>query len=135
MTYLKLRRKWLLLQADKLTKWQLWSFWVKYMSYCAFTQLVSTFNFFSAWDKSHVKWDNSHNSTQKMRTYKTRVCRKNKNCSKETINTLLLFEGKYCKQNAYCFFLRLWGWNSLVSMFLPSVRKNDKLKASKIFTR
>ena len=88
----QLRRKWLLLPADKLTKWQLWSFWVKYMSYCAFAQLLSTFNFFSAWDKSRVKWDNSHNSTQKMKAYKKRVCRKNKNCSKETINTLLLFD-------------------------------------------
>ena len=38
------------------------------MSFCAFAQVVTTFIFFSAWDKSHVKWDNSRNSTQKMRT-------------------------------------------------------------------
>ena len=31
-------------------------------------QLVITFIFFSVWDKSRVKWDNSQNSTQKMRT-------------------------------------------------------------------
>ena len=30
--------------------------------------LVTTFILFSAWDKSRVKWDNSRNSTQKMRT-------------------------------------------------------------------
>ena len=39
------------------------------MSFCAFAQLVTTFIFFSAWDKSRVKWDNSQNSTQKMRTF------------------------------------------------------------------
>ena len=37
------------------------------MIFCPFAQLVTTF-FFSAWDKSRVKWDNSRNSTQKMRT-------------------------------------------------------------------
>ena len=31
-------------------------------------QLVTTVIFFSARDKSRVKWDNSRNSTQKMRT-------------------------------------------------------------------
>ena len=50
------------------SKWQLWPFWVKYMSFYAFAQLVTTFIFFSAWDKSRDKWDNSQNSTQKMRT-------------------------------------------------------------------
>ena len=43
------------------SKWQLWQF-------CAFAQFVTTVIFFSAWDKSHVKWDNSRNSTQKMKT-------------------------------------------------------------------
>jgi len=38
------------------------------MSFCAFAQLVTTFILFSAWDKSRTKWDNSQNSTQKMRT-------------------------------------------------------------------
>ena len=42
--------------------------WVKWMSFCAFAQLVTTIIFFSIWDKSHVKWDNSRNSTQKRRT-------------------------------------------------------------------
>ena len=51
-----------------LPKWQLCPFWVKYMTLSAFAQLVTTFIFFSAWDKSRVKWDNSQNSTQKMRT-------------------------------------------------------------------
>ena len=32
-------------------------------------QLVITVISFSAWDKSRVKWDNSQNSTQKMRTF------------------------------------------------------------------
>ena len=32
-------------------------------------QLVTTFIFFSAWEKSCVKWDNSRNSSQKMKTY------------------------------------------------------------------
>ena len=35
---------------------------------CAFAQLVTTFISFSVRDKSRVKWDNSQNSTQKMRT-------------------------------------------------------------------
>ena len=38
------------------------------MSFCAFAPLVTTFIFFSALDKSRVQWDNSQNSTQKMRT-------------------------------------------------------------------
>ena len=38
------------------------------MSFCAFAPLVTTFIFFSALDKSRVQWDNSRNSTQKMRT-------------------------------------------------------------------
>jgi hypothetical protein len=38
------------------------------MSFCAFVHLVTTFIFFSAWDKSRVKWDNSQNLTQKVRT-------------------------------------------------------------------
>ena len=39
------------------------------MSFCAFAQLVTTVIFFSAWDRSRVNWDNSQNSTQKMRTF------------------------------------------------------------------
>ena len=31
--------------------------------------LVTTVIFFSAWDKSRVKWEHSQNSTQKMRTF------------------------------------------------------------------
>ena len=34
------------------------------MSFWAFAQLVTTFIFFSAWDRSHVKWDNSQNLTK-----------------------------------------------------------------------
>ena len=34
-----------------------------------FFQAWTTYIFFSAWDKSCVKWDTSWNSTQKMRTY------------------------------------------------------------------
>ena len=71
----KMRSKYLSLQAAKLTKWQLFHskghhrpFWVKYMSFCAFAQLVTIFIFFSAWDRSRVKWDNPRKSTQKMRT-------------------------------------------------------------------
>ena len=48
---------------DKMTTW------VKYMSFCAFVQLLTTFIFFAAGDTSHVKWDNSQNSTQKIRTW------------------------------------------------------------------
>ena len=66
-----------MLQAEQLTKWQLFSLKmtisailrVKQMSFCAFAQLVTIYIFFLAWDKSCVKWDNSQNSTQKMRTY------------------------------------------------------------------
>ena len=38
------------------------------MLFCAFVQLVTTVTFFSVWDKSRVKWDNSQKPTQKMRT-------------------------------------------------------------------
>ena len=38
------------------------------MSFCTFSQLATIFIFCSAWYKSHAKWDNSQNSTQKMRT-------------------------------------------------------------------
>ena len=38
------------------------------MSFCAFAVLVTTCIFFSARDRPRVKWDNSQNSTQKMRT-------------------------------------------------------------------
>ena len=38
-------------------------------TFFAIAQLVTTFIFFSAWDRSRVKWDNSRNSTQNMRTY------------------------------------------------------------------
>ena len=60
----------------KCTKWHLFhskwlklSFWVKIVVILSVAQLVTTVIFFSAWDKSHVKWDNSQNSTQKMRTF------------------------------------------------------------------
>ena len=45
--------------------------WVKQMSFCAFAQLVTTFIFFSAWDKSCVKWNNSGKPTEKKRTFET----------------------------------------------------------------
>ena len=42
------------------------------MSFCAFTQLVTTFIFFSARKKSRVKWENPQKSTQNMRTIVTK---------------------------------------------------------------
>ena len=48
------------------------SFWVKIVAILSDAQLVTTGIFFSAWDKSHVKLDNSRNSKQKMRTIVTR---------------------------------------------------------------
>ena len=60
---------------SKCTKWHLFhsnwsklSFWVKIVVILSVAQLVITVMFFSAWDKSPVKWDNYQNSTQKMRT-------------------------------------------------------------------
>ena len=59
----------------KLSKCTIWlfhskllklSFWVKIVVILLVAQLVTTV---TAWDKSHVKWDNSQNSTQKMRTF------------------------------------------------------------------
>ena len=50
------------------SKWSKLSFWIKIVVILSVVQLVTTFIFFSAWDKSRVKWDNSRNSTQKMRT-------------------------------------------------------------------
>ena len=62
------------------SKWQLWQFWVKQMLFCAFDKLATPFIFFSAWSKSHVKWDNSKNLTQKMRTWLDQGFRCNKRC-------------------------------------------------------
>ena len=45
------------------------SFGVKTVVILSVAQLVTTVIFFSAWDKSRVKWDNSWNSSQKMRTF------------------------------------------------------------------
>ena len=45
------------------------SFWVKIVVILSVLHLVTTIIFFSAWDKSYVKWDNCQNSTQKIRTY------------------------------------------------------------------
>ena len=42
------------------------------MSFGAFTQLVTTFIFISAREKSRVKWENSQKSTQNMRTIVTK---------------------------------------------------------------
>ena len=58
-------RKWHLF----LWKWLKLSFWVKIVVILSVAQLLTTVIVFSAWDKSRVKWDNSQNSTQKMRTY------------------------------------------------------------------
>ena len=60
---------------SKCKKWHLFhskrsklSFWVKIVVILSVAQLVTTVIFFSTWDKSRIKWDNSWNSTQKMRT-------------------------------------------------------------------
>ena len=60
---------------SKCTKWHLFHskcskllFWVKIVVILSVAQVITTVNFFSAWDKSHVKWDNFRNSTHKMRT-------------------------------------------------------------------
>ena len=50
------------------SKWSKLSFWVKIVVILSVAQLVATFIFFSAWDKSCVKGDDSRNSTLKMRT-------------------------------------------------------------------
>ena len=47
--------------------------WVKIVGILSVAQLVTTIIFFSAWDKSRVKWDNSQNSTQKVRTNDRRL--------------------------------------------------------------
>ena len=48
------------------SKWSKLSWWVKIVVIWSVAQLVTMVK---AWDKSHVKWDNSRNSTQKMRTF------------------------------------------------------------------
>ena len=50
------------------SKWSELSFKVKIVDILSVAQLVTTVIFFSAWDKSRVKWDHSRNSTEKMRT-------------------------------------------------------------------
>ena len=54
------------------SKWSKLLFWGKIHVIFSVAELVTTF-IFSAWDKSRVKWDNSWNSTQKMRN-KTIFC-------------------------------------------------------------
>ena len=67
MTYLQLRRKCTKLHVFH-SKWSKLSFWMKIVVNLSIAQLVTTVIFFSAWEKSRVKWDNSRNSTQKTRT-------------------------------------------------------------------
>ena len=43
------------------SKWMKLSFWVKIVAILSVAQLKTTVIFFSAWNKSHVKWDNSRN--------------------------------------------------------------------------
>ena len=50
-------------------KWPRFSFRVKIVVISWATDKMTTVIFFSAWDKSRVKWDNPQNSTQKMWTY------------------------------------------------------------------
>ena len=50
------------------SKWSKMSFWVKIVVILSVSQLVLTVIFFSAWDKSRIKWDISKNSIRKMRT-------------------------------------------------------------------
>ena len=58
---------WANAQNDLHSKWSKLSFWVKIVVILSVAQLVTTVIFCSAWDKSCVKWDNSWNSTQKIR--------------------------------------------------------------------
>ena len=46
------------------SKWLKLSFWVKIVVILSVAQLVRTVIFFSAWDKSRVKWGKSQNQTQ-----------------------------------------------------------------------
>ena len=48
------------------SKWSKLSCWVKIVVILSVAQLVTTI---TAWDKSHVRWDNSWNSKQKMKTF------------------------------------------------------------------
>ena len=43
--------------------------WVSEFVVLSVAQLITIVIFFSAWDKSRVKWHNSQNSTQKIRTF------------------------------------------------------------------
>ena len=52
-------------------------------------QHVTTVIFFSAGDKSRVKWDNSRNSTQKMRTIQSKVI----NVGSDTFGNPIFHEG------------------------------------------
>jgi hypothetical protein len=65
--------------------------------------LVTTVIFFSAWHKSRVKWDNSRNSTQKMRNLKKRQI-------KPTLYIDLLLNTILCKvffKRSICWILQL----------------------------
>ena len=70
VTYLKLRRKYLLLSS-----WQYDYFHSKCLTIFSEINVIlctcsacNNILFFSAWDKSRVRWDNSLNSTQEART-------------------------------------------------------------------
>ena len=61
----------MLLQAEQMCKMTSISLKIVKVVILSVAQLVTTVIFFSAGDKSRVKWDNSRNLTQKMRTIDT----------------------------------------------------------------
>ena len=54
----------MLLQAEQMHKMTSISLKVFEIVILSVAQLVTTIIFFPAWDKSHIEWDNSQNSTQ-----------------------------------------------------------------------
>ena len=64
----------MLLQAENAqnifySNWSKLLFWLKIVVILSIAQFITTVNFISASDKSCVEWDNSSNSTQKIRIY------------------------------------------------------------------
>ena len=113
---------------SKYTKWHLfYSFWVKIVVILSDAELVSSVIFFSAWDKSHVKWDNSWNWTLKKRTFMTAHFRKSNYASRfySYCNHVYLLTVKICWAFDYTLLIR---WVPLPQFlwFFCSVDKVNK---------
>ena len=115
----------MLLQADQMHKMVI-------VVNLSVAQLVTTVIFFSAWDKSRVKWDSSRNSTQKMRTLekdKESIYAQNRTSQEGIKFTKVKYIGSSCP-NTYTVPVRLTSTSSKVSFSWFIILVNELLPTS-----